>query len=50
VVMRSATETLTFAHSVTSRRVFAEGAVRAARWIVGKKPGRYTMHDVLFEN
>ena len=32
VIMRSATETLTFAHSVTSRRVFADGAVRAGRW------------------
>ncbi|MDH3954389.1 MAG: 4-hydroxy-tetrahydrodipicolinate reductase, partial [Gammaproteobacteria bacterium] len=35
VIMRSATETLTFAHSVTSRRVFADGAVRAGRWVVG---------------
>jgi len=50
VVMRSATETLTFAHSVTSRQVFADGAVRAGRWVVGQKPGRYTMRDVLFEN
>ncbi len=50
VIMRSATETLTFAHSVTSRRVFADGAVRAGRWVVGQKPGRYTMRDVLFEN
>ena len=50
VVMRSATEMLTFAHSVTSRQVFADGAVRAGRWVVGQKPGRYTMRDVLFEN
>jgi len=50
VVMRSATETLTFAHSVTSRQVFADGAVRAGRWVVGQKPGRYAMRDVLFEN
>ena len=50
VVMRSATETLTFAHSVTSRQVFANGAVRAGRWVVDQKPGRYTMRDVLFEN
>lgn len=50
VIMRSATETLTFAHIVTSRRVFADGAVRAGRWVVGQKPGRYTMRDVLFEN
>ena len=50
VVMRSATETLSFAHSVTSRQVFADGAVRAGRWVVGQKPGRYAMRDVLFEN
>lgn len=50
VVMRSATESLTFAHSVTTRQVFADGAIRAARWIAGKSPGRYAMSDVLFRN
>jgi len=49
VVMRSGTESLTFAHSVTTRQVFADGAIHAARWIVGKSPGRYQMRDVLFE-
>lgn len=49
VIMRSGTESLTFAHSVTTRQVFAEGAIRAARWIMGKPPGRYQMCDVLFE-
>jgi len=48
VVMRSPTETLTFAHSVTTRQVFADGAIRAARWVVGQEPGRYAMSDVLF--
>lgn len=48
VVMRSATECLTFAHSVTTRQVFADGALRAARWAVGQPPGRYRMSDVLF--
>ena len=50
VVMHSATESLTFAHSVTTRQVFADGALRAARWIVGKPPGRYAMRDVLFRD
>jgi 4-hydroxy-tetrahydrodipicolinate reductase len=50
VVMRSGTETLTFAHSVTTRQVFADGAIRAALWIAGKGPGLYQMRDVLFEN
>ena len=50
VVMRSATESLTLAHSVTTRQVFADGALRAARWIARKSPGRYGMSDVLFGN
>ncbi len=48
VVMRSASERLSFAHSVTTRQVFADGAVRAARWVVSQAPGRYQMRDVLF--
>ncbi len=48
VVMRSPTERLTFAHSVTTRDVFAAGAVRAARWVIGQPPGTYGMSDVLF--
>jgi len=48
VVMRSATERLTFAHSVTTRQVFADGAIRAARWVVDRPPGRYAIRDVLF--
>jgi 4-hydroxy-tetrahydrodipicolinate reductase len=47
VVMSSPTERLTFAHSVTTRQVFADGALRAARWVVGQSPGRYRMRDVL---
>ena len=47
VVMRSTTERLTFAHSVTTRQVFADGAIRAARWVVGKPVGRYDMSNVL---
>ena len=47
VIFRSATESLRFEHSVTTREVFAEGALQAARWAVGREPGSYTMHDVL---
>mgnify|MGYP001828694514 FL=1 len=50
VVMSSPTERLTFAHSVTTRQVFADGAIRAARWLVRQDRGRYAMGDVLFEN
>ena len=48
VVMSSPTERLTFAHSVTTREVFADGALRAARWAIGQSAGRYSMSDVLF--
>ncbi len=48
VFLTSASERLTLGHSVTTRQVFADGALRAARWVVGRPPGRYTMQDVLF--
>jgi 4-hydroxy-tetrahydrodipicolinate reductase len=34
-------------HRAHSRETFAAGAVRAAKWLNGKKPGLYTMRDVL---
>lgn len=47
VVFRSASETLELTHSVASRRVFADGALRAAVWLVRQEPGLYRMRDVL---
>lgn len=49
VVLRSPTEELRLAHSVTTRQVFAEGALRAARWLVNRDAGLYAMSDVLFD-
>jgi 4-hydroxy-tetrahydrodipicolinate reductase len=40
-------ERLELRHEATSRDNFARGAVRAARWIAGRKPGFYDMQDVL---
>ena len=40
-------ETVTISHSAHSRDTFATGAIRAALWLVGKKPARYSMADVL---
>lgn len=40
-------ETVTIAHNAHTRDTFARGAVRAARWVVGQKPGLYSMRDVL---
>ena len=40
-------ERLTLSHSAENRMIFARGAVRAAEWLIGREPGRYTMGDVL---
>jgi 4-hydroxy-tetrahydrodipicolinate reductase len=40
-------ERLEITHRATSREQFASGAVRAALWVAGQKPGLYDMHDVL---
>jgi 4-hydroxy-tetrahydrodipicolinate reductase len=38
---------VTLAHSAHTRDTFARGALRAAAWLIGRKPGLYTMADVL---
>jgi 4-hydroxy-tetrahydrodipicolinate reductase len=48
VTLRSPAEQMILSHSVTTRQVFADGALRAARWLVEQEPGRYSMKDVLF--
>lgn len=40
-------EIITLAHSARSKKVFAAGAIRAAKWIAGKPAGMYDMRDVL---
>lgn len=40
-------ERLELTHVATSRDTFALGALRAAKWLAGQKPGRYTMADML---
>ena len=40
-------ERLELTHKASSRETFAAGALRAARWIVGRPPGLYSMEDVL---
>jgi 4-hydroxy-tetrahydrodipicolinate reductase len=40
-------ERVELAHLAQDRALFAEGALRAARWLVGKPAGEYTMRDVL---
>lgn len=40
-------ERLELTHRATNRALFARGALRAARWAAGQKPGLYSMRDVL---
>jgi 4-hydroxy-tetrahydrodipicolinate reductase len=40
-------ERLELTHVATSRDTFVRGALAAARWLAGQKPGRYEMADVL---
>ena len=40
-------ERIELAHRALSRDNFASGALRAARWVVGRAPGLYGMRDVL---
>jgi 4-hydroxy-tetrahydrodipicolinate reductase len=47
VVFAGPGERLEFTHRAHSRRVFAEGALAAARFLARAKPGMYDMMDVL---
>ncbi len=40
-------EVLTLSHQALDRALFADGALAAAAWIVGKPPGLYSMRNVL---
>ena len=40
-------ERIELTHRATSRDTFASGALRAASWVCGQKPGLYSMQDVL---
>ena len=47
VVFAGSGERIELTHKASDRAVFARGAVRAALWTRGKKPGLYAMRDVL---
>ena len=47
VVFAGDGERVELTHKAASRVIFAAGAVRAARWLVDKPPGLYSMFDVL---
>ena len=49
VILYNEAERLELKHAVTSRRVFADGALRAAQWLSDRPPGLYAMRDLLFQ-
>lgn len=47
VLLLGERERVELGHVAADRALFAEGALRAARWLVGRDPGSYTMQQVL---
>jgi 4-hydroxy-tetrahydrodipicolinate reductase len=47
VVFAGPAERIELSHKAEDRMIFARGAVKAALWAKGKKPGLYSMADVL---
>jgi 4-hydroxy-tetrahydrodipicolinate reductase len=47
VVFAGSGERLELTHKASSRETFANGALRAATWVVQQRPGLYDMQDVL---
>jgi 4-hydroxy-tetrahydrodipicolinate reductase len=47
VMFAGPAERIELTHKAESRDIFARGAVKAAQWVFDKKPGLYSMADVL---
>jgi 4-hydroxy-tetrahydrodipicolinate reductase len=47
VIFESNVDKIEIFHSAKTRDIFAQGALLAARWIINKKAGLYSMEDVL---
>jgi 4-hydroxy-tetrahydrodipicolinate reductase len=47
VIFAGVGERVELTHKASTRETFANGALRAAQWVVNQKPGLYDMQDVL---
>ena len=47
VLFSSGKETITLDHEAFDRALYSEGALTAVKWLMGKKPGLYSMRNVL---
>ncbi|MFO1258355.1 MAG: 4-hydroxy-tetrahydrodipicolinate reductase [Gammaproteobacteria bacterium] len=48
VIFAGEGERLEITHRASQRHVFAQGAIRAAKWLASKEKGFYTMQDAIF--
>ncbi len=47
VILTNKKETLNLIHEAHDRSLYSEGALKAAKWLINKKPGLYSMKNVL---
>ena len=47
ILFSSGKETITLNHEAFDRALYSEGAFTAAKWLMGKRPGFYSMRNVL---
>ena len=50
VIIGTDTQTITLKHEAASRSLFAEGAIAAAEFIIGREAGMYDMNDLIALN
>ena len=49
VIVGTPNQTITLRHEAHNRALFAEGALAAAQWLIGKEAGHYEMKDMVSE-
>ncbi|MCR3905592.1 MAG: 4-hydroxy-tetrahydrodipicolinate reductase [Tenericutes bacterium] len=49
VIFAGQDETIEIKHTAQSKTIFAYGAIKAAKYLIERKPGRYTMEDLTKE-
>ena len=47
IIFSNGLETITIRHDAKNRALFAKGALAAAKWLIGRKPGLYGMKDYI---
>ena len=47
VTFSSGKEIITLNHEAFDRALYSEGAIAAAKWLINKKPGLYSMRNLL---